>query len=222
MTSTDIEQPRMAAMRHAMVASQLRTNKVDDPRVVAAMARVPRETFLPAAARSLAYRDGTIALGRGRSANLPMATGRLMTEAYLRAEDNVLLIGAATGYAAAVLAQIVARVTAVESDPALAADAQAALAGTPGVEVVQGPLSAGWAATAPYDVLLVDGAVEALPDELIAQVRVNGRLVSGLIDRGVTRLAAGRRTEGGHALAAFADSECAVLPGFGQPQRFSF
>ncbi len=211
-----------ATMRHAMVASQLRTNAVNDQRVVAAMARVPREDFLPADVRDLAYRDATIPLGGGRYANLPMATGRLLTEAYLTETDRVLLIGSATGYTAAVLAGIVGSVVAVESDPALLTKARSALAGTRNVEIVDAPLQAGHAAGAPYDVLIIDGAVESVPEALIAQVRPDGRVAAGIAEHGLTRLASGRKTEGGFALVAFVDVECAVLPGFETPKPFRF
>jgi protein-L-isoaspartate(D-aspartate) O-methyltransferase len=209
-------------MRHAMVASQLRTNAVSDQRVVAAMARVPREEFLPTNVRELAYRDAAIPLGGGRYANVPMATGRLLTEAYLTAADRVLLIGAATGYTAAVLAEIVGSVVAVESDPALLAIARAALAGVGNVEIVEAPLPDGHAAGAPYDVLIVDGSIETVPEALIAQVRSGGRVVTGIAESGLTRLATGRKSDGGFALAAFADVECVGLPGFDAPKPFRF
>lgn len=210
------------AMRNAMVASQLRTNAVSDQRVVAAMARVPRETFIPTERRELAYRDTAILLGGGRSVNLPMATGRLLTEAYLTATDRVLLIGAATGYTAAVLSEIVADVVAVESNAALVAIARETLAGVPNVRVIEGPMQDGYAEGAPYDVLIVDGAIAQIPELLVAQVRTDGRVVSGLADQGVTRLASGRKTEGGFALAAFVDVDCVALPGFDIPQPFRF
>lgn len=210
------------AMRTAMVASQLRPNAVNDPRVVAAMAAVAREAFVPSEAAPLAYRDTAVPLGAGRAANLPIATGRLLTEARLRPEDKVLLIGAATGYTAAVLAGLVSKVVAVESDADLAARARKALEGVAGVELVEGPMERGHEAGAPYDVLIVDGAVEELPDALVAQLRDGGRIVSGLVDRGVTRLASGRRTAGGFGLADFADIETVVLPGFARPRGFSF
>lgn len=223
-TETPILAPASAfeTMRHAMVASQLRTNAVNDQRVVAAMARVPREQFLPEGVRSIAYRDAAIPLGGGRHVNVPMATGRLLTEAYLTATDRVLLIGAATGYTAAVLSEIVGSVVAVESDPALLAMARDALAGVDNVELVDSPMQDGHAAGAPYDVLIVDGAVESVPDTLIAQVRPDGRVTAGIAERGLTRLASGRKTDGGFALVAFVDVECVVLPGFETPKPFRF
>ncbi len=209
-------------MRHAMVQSQLRTNAVNDPRVVTAMARVAREDFVPGEAKKLAYRDTAVALGNGRALNVPIATGKLLTEAYLLPTDRVLLIGAAGGYTAAVLAELVASVVAVESDPDLAAHARAALASTGKVELVEAPLQDGHAAGAPYDVLIVDGAVEALPDALVTQVAPGGRIAAGIVERGVTRLATGRAIAGAFGLRAFADIDCVRLPGFAAPRGFAF
>ena len=217
-----VEAERFEAMRNAMVASQLRTNAVNDPRVVEAMARTPRENFLPAEQKGLAYRDTLLPLPGGRRHNSPLATGRLLTEAHVRPEDHVLLIGAAGGYAAALLAQLAGSVVALEEEAALVALARTALAGEAKVELVQGPLEAGWAAGAPYDLLIVDGAVEQLPDALIAQVKPGGRVLTGVVDRGVTRLAAGRRTEGGFGLLDFLDVECTQLPGFRRLRTFTF
>ena len=222
MTMTMERQPDFAALRTAMVASQLRTNAVSDARVVAAMATVPRERFVPADQVPFAYRDGLAELGGGRSLNLPTATGRLLTEARLAPADRVLLIGAASGYTAAVLAELVASVVAVESDPALVAMARVSLANDSRVTIVEGPLERGHAAGAPYDVLIIDGAVEEVPETLVTQVHPDGRVVGGLIDRGVTRLSAGRRSGGGFAMLDFADIECCRLPGFAKPARFTF
>jgi protein-L-isoaspartate(D-aspartate) O-methyltransferase len=209
-------------MRHAMVASQLRTNAVSDQRILVAMNTLPREAFVPAAVRDIAYRDTALPVAGGRAINLPMVTGRLLTEAYLERGDRVLLIGAAGGYAAAILAQIVAEVVAVEEDAALASLAREALAGTANVRVVESPLAAGAAEFGPYDVLVVDGAIEHVPDMLVGQVRTGGRVVTGLVENGVIRLASGRKTDGGFGLSPFMDSDCVVLPGFAAPKGFRF
>src|SRR5688572_20533022 len=108
------------AMRRAMVESQLRTVGVNDPRVIAAMDAVPREDFVPAARRATAYADASIPLGSGRALNPPMTLGRLLTEAKLAGDERVLLIGAATGYAAAVVARLAASVVALEEGATLA------------------------------------------------------------------------------------------------------
>jgi len=221
MEMTAMDNARFEAMRHAMVASQLRTNAVSDQRIVAVMARVPREAFLPADVRGIAYRDTAVPLGRGRFQNVPIATGRLLTEAYLLPADRVLLIGAAGGYTAAVLAGLVGQVVAVESDPALASLAREALADYSNVTLVEGPLAAGHAG-APYDVLVIDGSVEHVPEVLVAQLDTGGRAVAGIADRGITRLAAGRKTAGGFALLDFADIDCVPLPGFARPKTFTF
>ncbi|WP_242137182.1 MULTISPECIES: protein-L-isoaspartate O-methyltransferase [unclassified Sphingomonas] len=218
----DLRGQDMTAMRHAMVASQLRTNAVSDARVVAAMDLVPREAFLPPAVADLAYRDTAVPLSHGRAQNVPIATGRLLTQAELRPTDRALLIGAAGGYTAAVLAALVASVVAVESDPALLDIARPALADHGNVTLVDAPLQAGHAAGAPYDVLVIDGAVDSVPQVLVDQLVIGGRIVGGLIDRGVTRLAAGRRTAGGFALLDFADIDCVPLPGFSSPRSFTF
>lgn len=209
------------AMRHAMVQSQLRTNAVNDPRVVTAMSIVAREKFVPEGVRRLAYRDTAVAIGNGRFLNVPIATGKLLTEAYLLPTDKVLLIGAAGGYTAAVLARLVASVVAVESNADLAAHARAALVDTT-VTLVEGPLEKGHAEGAPYDVLIVDGCVEQLPESLVSQVAPGGRVVTGIVERGVRRLATGRAIKGAFGLRAFADIDCVALPGFAAPRGFAF
>ncbi|MBM7406807.1 MULTISPECIES: protein-L-isoaspartate O-methyltransferase family protein [Sphingomonas] len=213
---------RFDEMRAAMVASQLRTTAVDDSRVIKVMGEVPRERFVPAAALPIAYYDRDIALGNGRAMNAPLASARLINEAEIASTDRVLLIGAATGYTAAVLAELAGSLVALEEDATLAAQAREALAGMANVTVVEGPLVEGWAQGAPYDAIVIDGAVEFVPDAIVHQAKIDGRVTTGVIDRGVSRLAAGRRSEGGFGLVDFADVDCVVLPGFSKPPTFQF
>lgn len=203
-----------SSMRAAMVESQLRTSDVDDQRVIAAMAGVPREDFVPAERRAMTYVDRPIPLGNGRALNPPLVTGRLLTEAQVKGGDRVLLIGAATGYSAALLAALGAQVTAVEEEggPDLAAAAT----------VVRGSLPAGAPDGAPYDLLFIDGAVEEVPAALVQQLVDGARVVTGIVDRGVTRLCSGRVAGGALGLASLADIEMVVLPGFAAPKRFTF
>lgn len=110
---------------------------------------------------------------------------------------------------------------AVEEDLELAAAARANLAGT-GVRLVEGPLAQGCGDGAPYDLILIDGAVESVPDALVAQLADGGRLATGLLENGITRLAIGRRAGEGFGIAAFADAAAAILPGFAKPRTFTF
>lgn len=204
-----------SSMRAAMVESQLRTSDVDDQRVIAVMARTAREDFLPADRRAMAYIDRAVPLSAGRALNPPLATGRLLKEAQVEAGDRVLLIGAATGYSAALLKELGATVTAVEEEggPEIA---------VPGITVVRGPLNAGAPDGAPYDLLFIDGAVQDVPVALIGQLGESGRVVTGLVERGVTRLCSGRAVAGALGLVRLADMEMVVLPGFAAPETFTF
>ncbi|AMK17260.1 MULTISPECIES: protein-L-isoaspartate O-methyltransferase family protein [Sphingobium] len=204
-----------SSMRTAMVESQLRTSDVDDQRVIAAMAHVPREDFVPVARRAMAYVDRPIPLENGRALNPPLVTGRLLTEAQVEEGDRVLLIGAATGYSAALLAELGAKVTAVEASdgPQLLGSA---------ATVVRGPLAAGAPDNALYDLLFIDGAVEEVPAALVQQLADGARVVTGIVERGVTRLCSGRVVSGVLGLASLADLEMVVLPGFSAPERFVF
>jgi len=209
-----------AAMRRAMVESQLRTNDVNDVAAIRAILAVPREAFVPEERRAAAYIDRAVPLSGGRALNPPLATARLLVEAQVTPGHSVLLIGAATGYAAALLAEMGAKVTAVESDAALAATAKTALGDR--ATLVEGPLEAGAPAGSPYDILFIDGAVELLPETLTDQIRPGGRAVFARVDQGVTRLCSGVRSAGGFGANAFADSESVVLPGFAAPRGFCF
>jgi protein-L-isoaspartate(D-aspartate) O-methyltransferase len=145
----------------------------------------------------------------------------LLNEARPLPGERALVIGAATGYAAAVLARLIGPLVALEEDPGLAAVAKAALAGTP-VRLVEGPLARGFAKGGPYDLILIDGAVEFVPQALIGQLAEGGRLAAALIEQGVTRLCLGRKAGDGFGLVAFADAAAAILPGFEKPSSFTF
>jgi protein-L-isoaspartate(D-aspartate) O-methyltransferase len=208
-------------MRKAMIASQLRTTGVNDPAVLAAMGEVAREHFLPPEKASLAYADLVVPLSAKRDLNSPMALGRLLTELAPQRSERALVIGAATGYSAAVMARLAGSVVAVEEDPELVAFARNALAGS-GVDLVESPLAAGAAQGAPYDIVLIDGAVEFVPDAIVAQLKDGGRLAAAILEDGVTRLAIGRKAGEGFGMAAVSDAAAAVLPGFLKPRTFTF
>lgn len=219
--ATKFSEITAAEMRSAMIDSQLRTNDVIDPAVVGAMGAVAREAHVPAALASVAYMDRAIALGQGRALNAPLVTGRMLVAAAIRPGQRVLLVGSATGYTAALLAQLGAEVTAVEEASELMAAAQAA-ATNDTIRWVEGPLSAGAPDAAPFDRIIVEGAIETLPDTLVAQLAEGGRLVTARRDGAVTRLVEGVKTGGTVALRSFADMDVAPLPGFAAPAGFRF
>lgn len=210
-----------AEMRSAMIDSQLRTNDVTDPAVVGAMATVPREAHVPAALAGVAYTDRAISLGGGRALNAPLVTGRMLVAAAIRPGMRVLLVGGATGYTAALLAQLGAEVHVVEEQADLMAAAKAAVTGDK-LHWIEGPLSAGAPDAAPFDRILIEGAIETLPDTLVAQLAEGGRLVAARRDGTVTRLVEGVKVGGTVALRSFADMDVAPLPGFAAPAGFRF
>ena len=216
MTEHNFEQ-----MRRAMVASQLRTTGINDPRVLAAMGEVPRERFVPVDRIPAAYADALVPLGKGRELNSPMSTGRILTEVSPQNGERALLIGAATGYTAAVLAKLAGSVVAVEEDPTLMGIARAALDGS-GVTLVEGPLVEGHAEGAPYDLIIIDGAVEFVPDALIGQLVDGGRVGLAILAQGVAQIALGRRAGDGFGIAPVSDVATTILPGFSKPRTFTF
>ena len=177
-----------AVARQHMIDSQVRTNKVTNPEVIAALASVPRERFVAEAYRKLAYSDRPIPIGTGRRMPEPMGLARLLQSTQPRTGDSALVVGAGTGYSAAVISRLVGRAVALECDPALAAYARAALAGldVKNVTVVEGPLNAGRAADAPYNLILIDGSVEVVPEALTASrtafTLARQRYEHGLVD----------------------------------------
>ncbi len=213
-----------AAARRKMVASQVRTNRVTDPLVSSAMEAVPREYFVPAERRSVAYLDEDQPLGNGRHIMEPMALGRLLQLADIEPHDKALVVAAGTGYSAAVLARMAESVVVLENDTGFAEKASKIMTELviPNVTVVRGDLAAGVPAKAPFDVILIDGAVNEIPVALKQQLRDGGRLVavvrSGPVGRAtlVTRIgdAWGSRTD--------FDLIMAYLPEFAPQPKFVF
>ncbi len=171
-----------ASARDHMVDGQVRPNKVIDPRVIRAMRAIPRERFVPSHLVSLAYVDEDVPLARGRALMEPMVIARLVQLARVREGERVLVVGAGPGYGAALMAACGGQVTALEEDEALLAIARRTLPEfAPGARLVAGPLAAGQAAGAPWDVILIEGAVRAIPAAIALQLNpVGGRLVTVL------------------------------------------
>jgi protein-L-isoaspartate(D-aspartate) O-methyltransferase len=209
--------PDFAAARLAMVESQLRPQGVTDPAVLDAMRAIEREKFLPDHTRPLAYVDRGVAIGGDRFLPAPAVLGQLLTQMMPRRGQRALVVGAGTGYSAAVLAHIGLEVVAVESSPELAPRAKAL-----GIDTVEGPLEAGWKKQAPYDQILIDGAIEHIPDAIVDQLAEGGRLGTALVDRGVTRLVVGRKAGGAFGYLSLGDAGVPALPGFSRPRVFTF
>ena len=209
--------PDYAAARRSMIENQLRPVGVNDAAVLEAMDSVPREKFVPAEVAPLAYSDRALALGGGRFLSGPDVLGQLLTQLAPTPGERALVIGVGTGYSAAVLGRIGCQVVGLEADSQLAGRAREL-----GVETVEGPLEAGHKAGAPYDLILIDGAVERLPDAIIKQLADRGRLGAALVDRRVTRLIVGHKVAGAFGYRSIADAGVAALPGFARPQAFQF
>jgi protein-L-isoaspartate(D-aspartate) O-methyltransferase len=209
--------PDYVAARQAMVDSQLRPQGVNDPAVISAMSLIAREAFVPEDQRPLAYVDRSLPIGHGRAMPSAAVVGLLLTALTVNRDETALVVGAGTGYSAAILSEMGVKTVALESSSDLAAAAR-----KQGVEIVEGPLEAGHKSAAPYDLILIDGAVEMIPDPLIAQLKEGGRIGAALVDQGITRLIVGRKAGGGFGFHSIADSATPVLPGFERPRAFTF
>jgi protein-L-isoaspartate(D-aspartate) O-methyltransferase len=196
MTLTETR-PANDAARRAMIDSQLRPSGVNEPWVLAAMANVPREDFVPESARAAAYIDRAVPLGDNRFLAAPLVHGRMLAEAAPTAGDKALLISSGSGYLEALLRPLVGSLDVVD-----AANVKRKKAA--------------------YTLLVIDGAVEQLPDALTAQLANDARIVTGLVERGVTRLAAGRKAAGEVALLPLADIGIPILPEFAAAKSWSF
>ena len=184
-----MQQPQTdyTAARNNMVDGQIRPNRVTDPRVLDAMRSLPRELFVPAHLASLAYVDEDLPLGNGRYLVEPLVTARLVQMARVRAGERVLVVGAGTGYGAAVMAACDAKVTALEEDEALMAIALRVLPRTaPSVRLMEGRLAAGVPGDGPWEAIMIEGAVSMIPEAYAALVAPGGRLVTVLAPTGVS------------------------------------
>ncbi|MXP44483.1 protein-L-isoaspartate O-methyltransferase [Altererythrobacter sediminis] len=183
-----------------MIDSQLRTSGVNEPFVLARMAAVPREDFVPAAARDTAYIDRAIPLENGRRLAAPLFYGMMLAEAQPLAAETALVVDSGSGYLPELLRPLVKSVDVITPEEALVKSRKAAV----------------------YSLMLVDGAVEELPDSLTKRLGDGGRVLTGLVTKGVTRLAVGRKTAGGVALLPLAELGIPRLSEFDKAAGWSF
>lgn len=216
-----------AVQRKNMVDSQVRPNDVTDRRIARAMLDIPREAFVPASRRVVAYMDGNLPLSdeHSRSPRVLLAArtlAKMIQQLDLGDGAVVLDLAPATGYSTAVLARFVRQVVAVESDKALAEAAKSALAnlGIANAEVVAGPIADGFAARGPYDAILLGGKVADVPPALLNQLKDGGRLVAIVDVDGVGKVCEWRRYAMNFDRRMLFDAEAPMLPGFERKAEF--
>jgi protein-L-isoaspartate(D-aspartate) O-methyltransferase len=226
------------AARRAMVDGQIRTNGVTDLDLIGAMLDIPREAFVPERQAAVAYLDRDLPLpSRGEAARYlikPEVTAKLIQATDTTPQDRVLVVGAATGYSAAIVSRLAAAVVALEEDAGLAETAQANLRhlGVANVTIAAGPLAAGWPAVAPYDVILVEGGVETVPQALFDELSAGGRLIAvvydgsgdsaGPVDGKVGKATLYRDVRGEVGGRVLFDACAPLLPGFAKARAFVF
>jgi protein-L-isoaspartate(D-aspartate) O-methyltransferase len=213
-----------AMARRMMVDGQVRTADVHNPELLSAMLTIPRERFVPPSLGAQAYMDGDIEIAPGRVLLKPMVFAKLVEAADVRATDHVLDVGCGFGYSSAVLARLAGSVVALEEAPALVGQAKGALAttGAANVTVAMGPLNAGWAAAAPYDFVLLDGATAIVPDGLGSQLKPDGRLACIFGCAPAAKAIIYRISEGRLVGRPVFDAVAPILPGFAARPAFVF
>ena len=214
--------PDYAAQRFNMVESQVRTSDVPNPRIQKAMLEVARERFVPATKRDSAYAETAVEVVQGRYLLEPRTLAKLIHLADVGANDTVLDVGCTSGYSAAVLARLAKKVYALESDAELVRVASEMLpaVGVTNAEVVQGGLREGHRAAAPYDVIVIEGAVEEVPDSLLAQLAEGGRLVAMVQAGPQTRAYRYVRHDGHVGSSSDFDGAAPLLTSFRKPVGF--
>ena len=188
------------AARRAMIDSQLRPSGVNADYVLARMGTVPREDFVPAAAKGFAYVDRAIALGNGRHLGSPLFQGMILQEARPTRSDKVLLVDGGSGYLAELVRPLVGSLEVISPEEAAAPSRK----------------------RGDFSLLMIDGAIEHLPDSLVKRLADDGRVVTGWLRGGITRLATGRKVAGTVALLPLAEMGIPVLPEFAEPKGWSF
>ncbi|AZV39888.1 protein-L-isoaspartate O-methyltransferase [Komagataeibacter xylinus] len=225
-TDPDYAPLDFVAARQRMVDAQIRPSQVGNATIIAAMRTVPRERAVPDALRAFAYSDQNLPLGEGRYLTEPRVTGRMLQVADLRHGERVLVVAAGTGYLASLLGAMALElhVTALESDPRLATMGKALCAAcAPGVQWCDGPLVKGAPASAPYDLIFIDGAVRAVPQAIVEQLAQGGRIIAPIAPAsGVTSVSRIAATAQGSAVQPLFEAAVPVLPELAPAPAFVF
>ena len=194
------EAAQYVAARKAMIDSQLRTSGINAEWVLRRMGAVERERFVPEAARGFAYIDRAISLDNGRYLAAPLAQGMMLQEAQPRPDDKALLVDGGSGYLAELLRPLVGSLEVVAPE-------QAVVRSRKGGD---------------FTLLMIDGAIEELPETLVRRLADDARVVTGFLRNGISRLAVGRKAAGQVALLPLAELGIPVLPEFAAPKGWSF
>ncbi len=217
------------AARAHMITGQIMTGNVIDDGVLDAIGSVDRTLFVPEKQKQAAYVDEDIALGGGRYILEPLIFARMLKYAAISRRETVLDVGCCTGYSAAVLSRLAQKVVALEEDKALFALAQKRLASVPNAELMEGPLTGGASLRSPYDVILVEGAIEILPQALFDQLGEGGRLLAiehieapKTAGSGLGKLVEYRKIRNAPYRTALHDANAYLIPGFRKPETFVF
>jgi protein-L-isoaspartate(D-aspartate) O-methyltransferase len=210
------------ARRRTMVDTQVRPSDVTKYPIIEAMLDVPRELFVPAGRREAAYIGENIPLAPGRVILEPRTLAKMLDALDIRDDELVLVLGAGLGYSAAVVSHLAEAVVAVEEDEDMVREADGALAEieADNVAVVHAPLTEGAAKHGPYDVILIDGAVEELPPAVAAQLKDGGRIACLFVEGALGVCRIGYRADGGLTWRSAFNAAAPVLPGFARRQEF--
>ncbi len=208
------------AMRRAMIDSQLRPNAVEDKWILSAMGSIAREDFVPAEFRNIAYMDRSISLGNDRYLAPPLTSAHMLQKADIQPSDTILYIGAGSGYNVQIAADRAKSIVAIDPDIDIIASAA-------NITAVKGALSQGAPNQAPYSLVIIEGAVDQVPQEIIDQMSYGGRLICGLMDGKVSHLCIGYKRNETLAIVSFMDCEIEkftsqTAEGFEKIEEFSF
>ena len=215
---------RSTSQRDAMVASQVRPSDVRDPRIVTAMAAIPREAFVPTPYKGVAYMDEDIEVKPGRFLMEPRVLAKILAAAEIGPEDFVLEIGPATGYSTAILADLAGAVVALEEDQELAAAASATLEKleVTNAAIITGQHRDGVVRQAPFQIIFINGAVDEVPGALLQQLSNGGRLICILREAGVGHARIYQNSNGHFGSRRLFDANVPLLPGFETEEPFVF
>lgn len=216
--------PDFALRRRMMVDTQVRPSDVTKYPIIDAMLRVPREAYVPAGKVEAAYMGENIALAPNRVMLEARTSAKMLDALDLQRSDAVLDVGCGLGYSAAVLAEMVDSVVAIEEDETLAKAAEATLAAQSvhNVAVVRAPLKDGAAKHGPYDGIIIEGAVEVMPDAILAQLKDGGRIAAIFADGALGVVRIGYKIDGTVSWRFAFNAGAPVLPGFEKAQAFAF